>query len=227
MKRVPKKLSEYSKSYWYKLIKEVKDSLGCLSQSDYEVTTILVKSKNKRFRQIPVIDDRPTSGNPPVDKDLLERLELAIMLKDKFHISDAAYKALTSISDLPTFYAISQIIQKANAVLTLQRTPGEEPGVQRDLEELLKIKINALVDEDKLGNVNESTDIHVKISGDGTQVGHCCNFVNITCTLLNDQETANSPEGHEPIAIIAAPEKYDVLQSHLADISNAISNFTS
>ncbi len=83
----------------------------------------------------------------PFTKILLERLELAILLKDKFNISDAAYKALILISDLPTFYAISQIMQKANVILPLHRTPGEEPGIQRDLKELLKFKINALVDQ--------------------------------------------------------------------------------
>ena len=152
------------------------------------------------------------------------------MLKDKYNISDTACKALTSISDLPTFYAISQIIQKANVILPIQRTPGEEPGIQRDLRELLKIKINNFVDSGKFkkegGSGEGSSEIHVKISGDGTQVGHTSNFVNITCTHLYDTETANSPEGQEPIAIIAASEKYEILKTHLADIANSTSTFT-
>ena len=57
-------------------------------------------------------------------------------------------------------------------------------------------------------------------------MGHTSNFVNITCTHLYDTETANSPEGHEPIAIIAASEKYEILKTHPADIANSTSTFT-
>ncbi len=115
-------------------------------------------------------------------------------------------------------------MQQANTVLQITRTPGKEPGVQRDLKELLKIKIHRLVDN---GTINESCqDIHVKISGDGTQVGHNNNFINITCTVLNDHNTANSPNGHEPIAIIAAEEKYEIMKEHLVDLTKVISSFT-
>ena len=44
---------------------------------------------------------------------------------------------------------------------------------------------------------------------------------------MNDVKLANSPEGHEPIAIINAQEKYDTLKVHLSDINDSISKFTS
>ena len=117
--------------------------------------------------------------------------------------------------------------KKANVVMPINRTPGEEPGIQRNLEELLKIKIRHLVDNGTIKTENSmewtgsemaSVDIHVKISGDGTQVGHCSNIINITCTVLNYAKNANSPEGHEPIAIINGKENYVTLKAHLADI---------
>ncbi len=222
MRTHPRDLSTYSRSYQYKLIKQIKETLEYLGFSNYNVYTVLVKNKGKQFRPIPVIDDR---DQKPIDEDVLKRIEIAILLKDQFNISDAAYKALSSITDLPTFYAVSKIIQEANTILPITRTPGEEPGIQRNLEDILKLNINNLYDNCKLQS--GENEIHVKISGDGTQVGHSNNFVNITCTVLNDIETANSPDGHQPIAIIAAPEKYDVLKSHLADIVNSVTTFNS
>ena len=47
----------------------------------------------------------------------------------------------------------------------------------------------------------------VKISGDGTEVGKANHFINVTCTILNDKETANSEKGHEPIIIVKGPRK--------------------
>ena len=113
MKRTPKEFHKYSQSYRYKLIKETKETLEYLTQNEYEVTTILVKNK-KTFKTVPVIDDREN----PVDDSLIQRLELAMVMKDKHNISDAAYKSLTTISDLPTFYAIHEIMQKANVIFT-------------------------------------------------------------------------------------------------------------
>ena len=109
MTKTPKEFHQYSKNYRFKLFKEIKEALEVLSQTEYEVTTILMKKNHKTFTTIPVIDDREN----PVDANLMKRLELAILIKDKYNISDTAYKSLTTISDLPTLYAVHQIMGRS------------------------------------------------------------------------------------------------------------------
>ena len=107
-------------------------------------------------------------------------------------------------------------MEKANSVIEFSRTPGLEPGVERDLTAILKEKIKILAEEGVVGR--DSKKVFVKLSGDGTQVGKTNHFVNIACTVLNDVKTATGEHGHEPVAIINCNEKYETLKPHLTNV---------
>lgn len=57
-------------------------------------------------------------------------------------------------------------------------------------------------------------------------VGHW-HYVNVTCTVLNNEAHATSASGHHPIAILCDEEKYSQLKEHLVDIEQDVASFTS
>ena len=60
--------------------------------------------------------------------------------------------------------------------------------------------------------------VHVKLSGDSTNIGKRLQVENFTYALLDESESAYSYEGCHPLAMYRAPEKYDYLKAALEDI---------
>ena len=67
--------------------------------------------------------------------------------------------------------------------IPLSKTNCSKPGIQRDLKVLLTREIQFLVNK---GVLKGNRTIDVKLRGDGTVVGRW-HYVNITCTVLNDE----------------------------------------
>ena len=68
--------------------------------------------------------------------------------------------------------------------------------------------------------------LHVKLSGDGTNIGKRLHVVNFTFTLLEEGALAYSAEGNHPLAIIKESEKYDEMCSALEDIRKEVERIT-
>ena len=91
-------------------------------------------------------------------------MRFLILLKDKFRISDAAFKELSQlIKNMPTFYTLSKKI-KLEAEVDVMDTPGKT-GVQVSFKERLSKKIRSLALSDSELHLKP---IKVKFSGDGT-----------------------------------------------------------
>ena len=235
MKNAPKAFKESSRFWRHALRTSLQDkcklALSCIGVN-HEAYDITVRNKTtKKFEKITLIDD-VCDGNEDGDancggglsEEKLELIRLLILIKDENNMSDRAYAAIASITDLPTLYSLKAEMDKANKSVVFHKTLGTEPGVERDLEAMLKEKIEVLAEEGVVGR--EKNKIYVKLSGDGTQVGKKNHFVNIACTVLNDEQTATSERGHDPVAIINSSEKYEVLKPHLVNIVKTVESFT-
>ena len=95
-------------------------------------------------------------------------LRFLILVKDKFRISDEAFKELSQLlKDMPTFYAFSKKIKELDAEVNVIETPGKA-GVQVSFKESLSKKIRKSTESDPELHLKP---IKVKFSGDGTWLG--------------------------------------------------------
>ena len=68
--------------------------------------------------------------------------------------------------------------------------------------------------------------LHVKLSGDGTNIGKQLHVVNFTFTLLEEGSLAHSSQGSHILAVLKEPEKYDTWKNGLSDIRTEVENLT-
>lgn len=102
-------------------------------------------------------------------------------------------------------------------------TPNGTIGVQQSLEGRLRLRIQQLhkVTSPQC-KFRQDLEVHVKLSGDGTNIGKRLHVLNFSFTLLEEGSLAYSAEGNHPLAIIKHKENYEGLQDSLADIGNEV-----
>lgn len=80
----------------------------------------------------------------------------------------------------------------------------------RNIKDIIKYIIPILIKEQVLDPLQPI--IHIRISGDGRNVGRKVKHIMVTFAILNDQSTINQPNRHYTIALFPGIEKYDALQ---------------
>ena len=120
---------------------------------------------------------------------------------------------------MPLTYQTIKRINDLNKQWKIKSTPGEAEGVQISFKESL---------EEQIGNLQrkavlEGGIIRVKISGDGTCIGKRLKLVNVTYTILNEEEAAMSEKGNNVQAILKTTENYDNLKESLSDLTEEMS----
>ncbi|XP_071853409.1 uncharacterized protein [Apostichopus japonicus] len=218
-------LKPYSRAQVYRIKKKVKDdcnaALSFLGLQGLQASGIVVQNVlSKKEEYVCLVDEAKLGPNTSFQ---VQQANLLLYIKDRFAISDKAYKALSSASSLPSIYQIKtkQRQIKENAVQVI-RTPAETVGFQRDFIQVLKARI-AILQAD--GHVKPDDDIKVKLSGDGTWVGRYLHVVNFTFTILNDPN-AMSSNGNYLIAVFQDKEGYQAIKAHLVDLRSEIQQYT-
>ena len=146
------------------------------------------------------------------DKD---RLCAVTLVKDKFTISDAAYHELSMVSDLPNFNQVRTVTHSLNKEFDIKAAPNGITGVQQSLTARVKARIRNLII--KTPDIQK---IHVKLTGDGTQIARGLTIVNIAFTILEEGDQAYSVLGNHSVAIFKMAETYENLAAALEDICN-------
>ena len=157
-----------------------------------------------------------TESNPKtLNSNEIDDIYLWICLKDKYNISDQAWKELAmKANDMPNAYWIKKNTTDLNAKWKLKPTPGEAE-VQISLKDSLKEQIQRLKIK---GDLGEQETVRVNMSGDGTNVRKRLKLVNFTYTIWNEKENAISEKGNYVLAIVKTEETYDNLKESLSDI---------
>jgi hypothetical protein len=134
-------------------------------------------------------------------------------VKDKFVLSDAAYRELTQLTPtIPRLSKLKALATSLNSECEIFPAPDGIIGVQQRLVPRLLLQLQNL---DSLGADDV---IRVKLTGDGTNVGRSVHVVNIAFTLLNDPSSVSSPSGNHSLAIFKISEDYDSLKTALCDV---------
>ena len=143
-----------------------------------------------------------------------DRLHMALYIKDKFSLSDEAYREISSLTnDIPRFYTIKELSRELNAKFEVLPAPEGVIGVQQSLCSRLLVRLQ------NLPSLESGQKIQIKLSGDGTGIGKHINVVNFTFTLLNEGAIASTAQGNHTLAIFLVPEKYESPSEALKEVA--------
>lgn len=157
-----------------------------------------------------------------------EQVSMLLYAKERFGISNAAYHELTQIfSTLPRTPQLQQKVATLNKKWEISRTPNDTVGVQQSLKSLLEQKLEKLVSSsprDAPFRVNQT--VKVKLTGDGTNIGHSVHVVVFGFTIIEDGGSCGSAYGNNPVCLLKESENYDQLKAGLQDVFDDIKKIT-
>ena len=140
-------------------------------------------------------------------------MSFALYVKDKFSLSDMAYRELSQLTtSLPRLKSIKLLSKSLNSKFDLFPAPNGIVGIQQSLKARLLVQLNSFQ------SLKEDEVIQVKLTGDGTNIGRTFHVINIAFVLLNDLSSVSSPDGNHSLAIFKVSENYDSLRDSLTDI---------
>jgi hypothetical protein len=87
-------------------------------------------------------------------------------------------------------------------------------GGTRSVKNILKYIVPVLISNEIL-NINDST-IHLRVSGDGRNVGRKIKHVMLTIAILNDIQNIHKPNHHYTTVLFLGVEKYEILEIMMA-----------
>ncbi|UZO07546.1 uncharacterized protein OCT59_027829 [Rhizophagus irregularis] len=177
----------------------------------------------------------------------MKKIEAVVKSLDRGHISREAYRSLARIEDLPRENVICDFRQKINAemkkkvpmtLVDLLQPTAFEPitgnpditdstiimnmlesigkGGQRRITDILNYIIPLYIEKGIL--IPRRSTLHIRISGDGRNVGRKVKHVMITMTLLNDLNRLQKPDNHYTLVLYPGAETYDSLRNALAPL---------
>jgi len=81
-----------------------------------------------------------------VPEEELDKLDKAVYVKDRYHISGNAYHEMAQLfKEMPQHYKPKDRIKELNKVWKIKSTPEGTCGVQQSFEERLKARLEYLV----------------------------------------------------------------------------------
>ena len=159
------------------------------------------------------------SNLPEQDK---EKIEQILFLLDKFCVGDAFYHELTMIFDgLPRSYLVKQCRDDLNKMCHLDPLQGKHIGAKvSSVEALFQEHIQDYLHQ----NPSFSTDdkIQIKINGDGARMTRNSNFILLSFSILQTEQSVMSAKGNRTIAVVNASEGYQTLKESFGGIFGEI-----
>ncbi|GBC07443.1 hypothetical protein RclHR1_07480003 [Rhizophagus clarus] len=102
-------------------------------------------------------------------------------------------------------------IDDVDIINNVQQSIGK--GGRRNIIDILKYLIPGLIKKGVIHVTNPK--IHLRISGDGRNVGKKVKHVMVTFSILDDKDTLQQPDSHYTIALYSDIEKYEMLHTAL------------
>ena len=191
----------------------IQTALQFYEQEHFKACNIEIENVDTNKREILNLESSTYRPKLPEnynnDKD---RLCAVALVKDKFTISNVAYHELSMVSDLPNFNQINATTQSLNNEFDIKAAPNGITGVQQSLIDRVKARIRNLIIKSP-----DIQKIHIKLTGDGTQIARGLTIVNIAFTIL-EEDHASSVLGNYSVAIFKIVENYENLAAALVDI---------
>ena len=157
----------------------------------------------------------------------INNVNLLMLIKDKFNISNSAYHEIASAcKQLPRGCKLIKQMTELNKQWNIFPTVSGN-GVQQKTTDRLALRIKALRKKMPENPCHNSRKIRVKLTGDGTNIGKRMHVVIIAFTVIDEELAAMLSEGNHTIAILRITENYEDLRLELQDIVNEINTLKS
>ncbi|CAB4007697.1 Hypothetical predicted protein [Paramuricea clavata] len=156
-----------------------------------------------------------------------QKIQETLHIMDKFCISDASYHELSCCpggDELPRSYLIKQCKEGLNKLIYIERTPGEANGAALNFQDELRVVIEGMIQADE---TLKDAHFKVKISGDGAKMTRLTNFIIISFSILNAEDTVMSSKGNHTVAVIKGHEDYALLKESCSKIFDDINKLAS
>ena len=164
-------------------------------------------------------------GHANLDEEEKNKVEQVLFLLDKFCVGDETYHELSMITEgLPKSYLVKQSRTAMNKLYHIERTPGKYSGSCLNFTSTLKDHVRELLMKEP--ELKEGK-IQVKLSGDGARMSRTTNFMMMSFTLLQLNESVMSPKHNRTVAIINGPEKYETLKTSLSNFFDEVNQLIS
>ena len=211
-----KSYSEYSEKQRRRIRKSIWDecetALGFLGLYDLTLTKVeFYNFEEGKHEVVSLMDDQEFmenslvlehSENTTLTDNQLDDISLMLYVKDKFHISDLAWRELSQLAnDVPSLYSLKSRIDFLNKKWNILPSPGPATGVQMKLSDSLHDQLRRLHET----GVDLNDIIKIKVSGDGTRIGKRLQLLNVTYTIINEEKIAMPEKGNYVVAVIKAP----------------------
>ena len=197
-----------------KMASELKSTLEICEQH-FKAHSIEVENIDTNKREILDLDTSVYTPKPMDNSSDKDRLHTITLIKDKFTISNAAYHELSLTSNLPNSNQIKTLTQSLNKEFDITSAPNGITGVQQSLVAHVEARLRHLII--KMPDIHK---IHIKLTGDGTQIARGLTIINVAFTVLEEGNEATSVIGNHSVAIFKMAENYENLAAALEDICN-------
>ena len=186
--------------------------------SNYNFVAMKIEIFNmdtKELETLNLVKENTKSCKELTDSEV-KKLNMILLVKENFNISDKAFKELSMLSeDLPSFHSISKRIKELDDQVVIVDCPDGIEGVQTSFKLSLLKNCERLL---KDGVIKDY--VSVKFSGDGTWVGKRLHVVNFTYTIIEEGKRAMADKGNYCLAIMKIKENYDEIRHGLKDLIN-------
>ena len=196
-----------------KLANGIQTALQFCKEERFKACNVEIQNIDTNKREIINLDNKVYQPTPTLTDSDEDRLCAVTLVKDKFTISDAAYHELSMVSNLPNFYKVKKATEMLNKEFDIKAAPNSITGVQQSLIAHVEARLRKIIT--KIPDIKK---IHVKLTGDGTQIARGLTVVNIAFTILEEGDQAYSVLGNHSVAIFKMAENYANLKAALEDI---------
>ena len=137
-------------------------------------------------------------------------------------MGDALYHELTmTIDGLPRSYLVKQCRDDLNKMCHIDPLQGKHIGAKvSSVGDLLKEHVQHYLQQ----NPSFSTDdkIQIKVNGDGARMTRNSNFILLSFSILQTEQSVMSAKGNRTIAVVNASEGYQTLKESFGEIFEEI-----
>jgi hypothetical protein len=165
---------------------------GQISRDSYRTITSL---SNDLIREWAMSEEKAV-----INKEMQKKIPISVV-KLNNNYSSESFENTSTITDPEVIQMVHESIGN---------------GGQRSVIKILEYLIPILIERGVLDSNNPI--IHLRISGDGRNVGRQVKHVMITCAIINDKDFLMKPDFHYTIALYSGIENYTILQTVLDPI---------
>jgi len=163
-----------------------------------------------------------------LSQDEKQKIEQILFLLDKYCVGDAFYHELSmTFNGLPRSYLVKQCQDDLNKLCHIEPLQGKYIGAKvSSVKSLFQEHIQDYLNQNPSYNINDDK-IKIKINGDGARMTRNSNFILLSFSILQTEESVMSAKGNRTIAIVNGSESYQTLQEAFGEIFEDINNMIS